>query len=90
MAIDSLPPKAAFSRLIVCERLGQWGAALRLELADADVRLFECRTLADAWEALAETPAAFVVAEATHENLDALLRPFLRPSPRRKRKPAGV
>ena len=56
------PPSPA--RLIVCERGGQWSAALRGELAEAGVRLWECRRLQEAWEALAQTPAAFVIAEA--------------------------
>jgi hypothetical protein len=49
--------------LIVCERTGQWAAALRRELADAGLRLWETRSLADAWDALAATPAAFLVLE---------------------------
>ncbi len=66
------PPSAA--RLIVCERSGQWSAALRGELAEAGVRLWECRRLQEAWDALAQTPAAFVIAEAAEENLEDLLR----------------
>jgi hypothetical protein len=49
--------------LIVCERTGQWAAGLRRELADAGLRLWETRSLADAWEAMAATPAAFLVLE---------------------------
>jgi hypothetical protein len=62
------------ARLIVCERSGSWSAALRGELAETGVRLWECRTVAEAWDALAETPAAFVIAEAAAENLENLLR----------------
>jgi hypothetical protein len=62
----------AASRLIVCERAGEWSAALRAELAEAGVTVWECRRLAEAWSALEETPGAFVIAEATRENLDEL------------------
>jgi DNA-binding NtrC family response regulator len=65
---------SSVARLIVCERSGSWSAALRGELAEAGVRLWECRSLPEAWDALAQTPAAFVIAEATRENLDNLLR----------------
>jgi hypothetical protein len=62
------------ARLIVCERSGSWSAALRSELAEAGVRLWECRSLPEAWEALAQTPAAFLIAEADRANLADLLR----------------
>ncbi len=78
MAFYSLPSHLdadiSSARLIVCERDGSWSVALRCELAEAGVRVWECRSLAEAWEALAKTPAAFVIAEATRENLDGLLR----------------
>ena len=54
-----MPP----ARLIVCERTGRWAVALRRELADAGVRVWETRTLADCWSELAESPASFVVLE---------------------------
>jgi DNA-binding NtrC family response regulator len=60
--------------LIVCESSGSWSAALRIELAEASVRVWECRSLREAWDALTQTPAAFLVAEAARENLDTLLR----------------
>ncbi len=73
--MSSSPASTSSSaRLIVCERSGPWSAALRSELAEAGVRVWECRSLPEAWEALGQTPAAFVVAEATGENLDNLLR----------------
>ncbi len=62
------------ARLIVCERRGSWSAALRAELAEAGVRLWECRSLPEAWDALTQTPVAFVIAEADRQNLDDLLR----------------
>jgi hypothetical protein len=61
-------------RLIVCESSGQWSIGLRGELSEAGIRLWECRSLPEAWEALSRTPAAFVIAEASHEKLDDLLR----------------
>jgi hypothetical protein len=60
-------------RLIVCERTGQWGAALRRELAGGGPRVWETRSLADAWHALAATPAAFLVLELAALPADALL-----------------
>ena len=51
------------AKLIVCERTGQWAVALRRELANAGVRVWETRTLADCWNELAESPASFVVLE---------------------------
>ena len=69
---NASPPRSA--RLIVCERSGQWSVGLRSELAETGIRLWECRSLREAWEALAETAAAFLIAEAASENLDDLLR----------------
>jgi len=60
--------------LIVCERSGQWSIGLRSELAETGVRIWECRSLPEAWEALGQTPAAFVIAESARENLEDLLR----------------
>jgi ActR/RegA family two-component response regulator len=51
------------ARLIVCERTGCWAVALRRELADAGVRVWETRTLADCFDELAESPASFAVLE---------------------------
>ena len=70
----TFPNLLAATRVIVCESGGQWSASLRVELAEVGVTVWECRRLADAWSALAETPAAFVIVEATEENLDELLR----------------
>ena len=49
------------ARLIVCERSGQWAVALRRELAEAGVRVWETRTLADCRNELVKSPASFVV-----------------------------
>ena len=67
-------PNISPARLIVCERSGQWSSALRAELAGAGIRLWECRSLPEAWDALAQTPAAFLIAEVARENLEDLLR----------------
>jgi hypothetical protein len=67
----SIPPSQlpSASRLIVCERVGEWAAALRVELVDSGVKVWECRRLDEAWSALAESPAAFLVVEASPSNL---------------------
>ena len=61
------------SRLIVCERSGDWAAGLRKELADSSVKVFECRRLEEAWAALVESNTAFLIAEATSGNLSELV-----------------
>jgi hypothetical protein len=61
------------ARVIVCERTGRWAVALRRELADAGVRVYETRTLADCWQLLAEAPASFAVIELTLAGAEALL-----------------
>ena len=71
---SSLHAGSSPARLIICERSGSWSAVLRGELAETGLRLWECRSLPETWEALAETPAAFVIAEATRENVEDLLR----------------
>ena len=76
------------ARLIVCERTGRWAVALRRELADAGVRVWETRTLADCWNELAESPASFVVLELGGD-VAGLLRPHGAPAARVPRGPAG-
>ena len=49
------------------------GCVLRVEMAESDVPVWECRRLAEAWSALAETPGAFVIVEVTRENVNKLL-----------------
>jgi hypothetical protein len=61
-------------RLIVCERAGQWAVALRQELAATGIRVWETRSLADCWDALADSPAAFLIVELRAENTGELLR----------------
>ncbi|MGD0882086.1 MAG: hypothetical protein ABSB09_11015 [Acidimicrobiales bacterium] len=52
---------SAPARLLVCERTGRWAVALRRELAEAGVRVWETRTLDDCLQELAESPASFVI-----------------------------
>jgi hypothetical protein len=68
-----LPDGAGQARLIVCERLGHWAAALRRELLEPDVRVYETRSLAKCCEMLGGHPASFVVAELTRPGVQALL-----------------
>ncbi len=51
------------ARLIVCERTGRWAVALRRELAEAGVRVWETRTLDGCWSELAQSPTSFLVVE---------------------------
>lgn len=63
------------AKLIVCERTGRWAVALRRELAESGVRVWETRTLADCRDELVECPASFAVIELG-ANVTALLRFF--------------
>jgi hypothetical protein len=69
------------AKLIVCERTGRWAVALRRELAESGVRVWETRTLADCRDELVENPASFAVVELG-TNLGGLLR-LLASQPRR-------
>jgi hypothetical protein len=51
------------AKLIVCERSGRWAVALRRELAEPGIRVWETRTLADCRDELIENPASFAVIE---------------------------
>jgi hypothetical protein len=73
-----LPDGAGHARLIVCERLGHWAAALRRELHVPELRVYETRSLAECWEMLAGHPASFVVAELTRPAVQALLDRIVR------------
>ena len=74
-----VPPMAtAASRLLVCERSGQWAGALRHELAETGLHVWETRSLAECWELLAATPASFVVVELTESHAEGLLRRMTR------------
>ena len=78
-ARDTIRDSAA-ARLIVCEHSGRWAVALRRELAEAGVRVWETRTLADCRKELAASPASFVVLELSGEP-SAVLR-FMARQPR--------
>jgi ActR/RegA family two-component response regulator len=67
----------ATARLIVCERTDRWAIALRRELTDAGVRVWETRTLFDCWNELAQSPASFVVLELGAD-VDGLLHRIAR------------
>jgi hypothetical protein len=67
------------ARLIVCERTGRWAVALRRELAEAGVRVWETRTLADCFQELAESPASFAVLELGGDFDELLCRLARRP-----------
>lgn len=73
-----LPAGAAPPRLIVCERHGDWAAALRRELADSPLPIVETRSLPDAWQRLAESPSSIVVAELTRANAASLVERLAR------------
>jgi hypothetical protein len=60
-----MPYEAKPARLVVCERDGSWAVALRRELAEAGLRVWETRTLAACQAMLAESPASFAVLELT-------------------------
>jgi hypothetical protein len=55
--------KDSAARLIVCEHTGRWAVALRREVSEAGVRVWETRTLAGCLNELCENAASFVVLE---------------------------
>lgn len=71
--VDRLPDGAGHARLIVCERFGHWAVALRRELAESEVRVYETRSLAECWDMLVAHPSSFVVAEVTRSGTQGLL-----------------
>jgi len=73
-----LPQGVLPAGVIVCEQTGRWAVALRRELAEADVRIRESRSLAECWELLAESPGGFVVVELSAGRVDGLLRRMAR------------
>lgn len=70
---DRGPAKAAGTRWIVCERSGRWAIGLRREAGVSGIRLYETRSLADAWSMLEQFPGSFLVAELTQANVQSLL-----------------
>jgi hypothetical protein len=71
--MTSQPLDNSAAKLIVCERTGRWAVALRRELADVGVRVWETRSLADCRDELVENPASFAVIELGR-NTAGLLR----------------
>jgi hypothetical protein len=62
------------ARLIVCERQGRWAVLLRYKLAEAGVRVWETRLLADCQNEIAESPASIVIIELTASNFNEVLK----------------
>jgi hypothetical protein len=54
--------------------MGRWAVAMRRELTATGVRVWETRTLDDAWEELAASPASFIVVELTGDGAVLLSR----------------
>ena len=67
------PAAAPPARWVVCERSGAWAVALRREAASQELRLYETRSLADAWAVLDRSPATFLVVELTDANAESLV-----------------
>ena len=61
------------ARLMIAERSGGWAAAIRIELAETGVRLWEAGPRPKLPLLLAETPASFLVLELTVKNPPRLL-----------------
>ena len=61
------------ARLVVCERTGRWAIALRRELADTGIRVWETRSPEDCGSVLGESPASFVVFELSEKNVEETL-----------------
>jgi hypothetical protein len=60
-------------RLIVYEKTGRWGAALRSVLRGEPPRLVETRSLAGCEAALSDSPFSLVALETTGSNLEAVV-----------------
>lgn len=59
------------TRLIICESTGRWAVALRRELAGRR-EVYETRSVAECFEALAKAPASFAIVELSRGNAEAL------------------
>lgn len=69
----SLPEGTPTAGAIVCERTGRWAAGLRRELAAAECRIHEARTLSECRAMVAEHPASFLVIELSRTSAGAVL-----------------
>ena len=65
------------ARLILAEKRGCWAVALRAELADAGIRLWEAGTLQTAWQWLDSHPASFLIVELSERNTAPLVHQLL-------------
>ncbi len=67
------PYTAKTGRLLACERTARWAIALRRELAETGIRVWETRTLGDCGTLLGESPASFIVLELNKKNIEKIL-----------------
>ena len=65
--------RLSLARLVVCERNGRWAVALRRQLPEPRVRVFQTRSLPECWEMLVPWPASLLVVEATRTNVGDLV-----------------
>ncbi|MGW8257607.1 MAG: hypothetical protein ACWGMZ_08990 [Thermoguttaceae bacterium] len=65
------------ARLLVSERKGRWAAALRRELSETGVRVWETGTYADCGTQLAQSTASFLVLELNETKIRELLHYIL-------------
>ncbi len=65
--------EAKSGRLVACERTGRWALALRRELADTGIRVWETRSLDECGTLLGESPASFAVLELSETNIEKIL-----------------
>jgi hypothetical protein len=69
-----MPSTPSAARLIVCEQSGRWALLLRQNVAEARIRVWETRTLADCRAEVASSPASIVVIELTVNNSAELIK----------------
>lgn len=53
------------AKCVVCERTGRWAAALRGELRDSGIRIYETRSLDDCETLISDSPASLAIVELT-------------------------
>jgi hypothetical protein len=70
---STMAHQAKPGRLVVCERTGRWAVALRREMAETGIRVWETRTLDDCGLFLAESPASFALLELNPQKIQELL-----------------
>jgi hypothetical protein len=72
-SFSTMPYEAKPARLVVCERTGRWALAVRRELADTGIRVWETRSLEDCASVLGESPASFLVLELSEMKIEETL-----------------